>query len=84
MFTAGHGACFVYDLEITLESKKFALSKLSNAGLEPVILVNGDPHFAVAISTAKVNKEPWRYKRLPGSTDTEHDAEDSRGFERRN
>ncbi|KAG0747531.1 hypothetical protein G6F35_002498 [Rhizopus arrhizus] len=39
-----------------------ALQQLKDAGLEPVTLVDGYPTIAVAMSTKRVNLEPWRYQ----------------------
>lgn len=60
ILSAADADCSIYGLEITLENQLSALQQLKYAGLEPVTLINGDPTIAVAISTKKVNMEPWR------------------------
>ncbi|KAG0172635.1 hypothetical protein DFQ28_007651 [Apophysomyces sp. BC1034] len=81
--SAANAACSIFGLEITLENQLSALQRLNDAGLEPVTLVNGDPTIAVAMSTKRVNMEPWRFQRLPQDTihkQQEHDSNSSESF----
>ncbi|KAI7896475.1 uncharacterized protein EV154DRAFT_435046, partial [Mucor mucedo] len=61
---AEHAACLIYGFEVSTENCTLAMKLLHDAGLEPVTIVNGDPTLAVAISTTKINMEPWRFNRL--------------------
>lgn len=81
ILSAADAACSIYGLEITLENRLSALQQLKDAGLEPVTLVNGDPTIVVAMSTKKVNMEPWRYQRLPQNTKQEQQCDDSNSSE---
>lgn len=81
ILSAADAACSIYGLEITLENQLSALQQLGDAGLEPVTLVNGDPTIAVAMSTKKVNMEPWRYQRLPQNTKPGKLCDDSNSSE---
>ncbi|KAG2218997.1 hypothetical protein INT45_007659 [Circinella minor] len=81
ILSAANAACSIYGLEITSENQLSALQQLKDAGLEPVTLVNGDPTIAVAMSTKKVNMEPWRYQRLPQDTEQEQQCDDSNSSE---
>jgi hypothetical protein len=62
ILSAANAACTIYGLEIHLENQLSALQQLKDAGLEPVTLVDGYPTIAVAMSTKRVNMEPWRYQ----------------------
>ncbi|PHZ13564.1 uncharacterized protein RHIMIDRAFT_236618 [Rhizopus microsporus ATCC 52813] len=81
ILSAANAACSIYGLEIALENQLSALQQLKDVGLEPVTLVNGDPTIAVAISTKKVNMEPWRYQRLPQDTKQKQQCNDSNSSE---
>ncbi|KAI9488189.1 hypothetical protein BDB00DRAFT_964034 [Zychaea mexicana] len=63
------------------ENKDRALTWLRKTGLAPATLVNGDPLVAVAISTAKIIKEPWRFQRLPTVSTTKSAVENEEHFE---
>lgn len=77
MLSAGDAACSIYGLENTLENQLLALQQLKDIGLEPVTIVNGDPTIAIAVSTKKINMEPWRFQRLPQDTTPKQQVNDS-------
>lgn len=81
LLTAGDAACSIFDLDVTDENKHHALTRLRKTGLEPVTLVNGDFLVAVAISMAKINKKPWRFRRLPTVLATNSAVENEEHFE---
>lgn len=56
--TAGQAACSIYGLEVSFDNCTLAMRLLRDASLEPVTIVNGNPTFAVAISTNKIHMEP--------------------------
>ncbi|KAI8060211.1 hypothetical protein BC940DRAFT_312484 [Gongronella butleri] len=62
--TQQEAACFIYDMIPTESNARLALERLLAAGLEPVVDAEAKLRKPLALATAKIDKEPWCYKRL--------------------
>lgn len=68
MLTPSQAACSIYNLPVTKENEEAALKRLKESGLEPAYLTDGNPYIAFAVSTSKINNEPWMYQRYSDVT----------------
>ncbi|KAI8970012.1 hypothetical protein BDF20DRAFT_888871, partial [Mycotypha africana] len=75
--TAEQAACSIYGLEVSPDNCTLAMKLLRSASLEPVTIVSGDPAFAIAMSTKRINMEPWKFKRLVSTHQTLENTETS-------
>ncbi|KAI8060215.1 hypothetical protein BC940DRAFT_337760 [Gongronella butleri] len=62
--TQQEAACFIYDTMPTERNARLALEQLQAAGLEPVVDAEAKVPKPFALATVKIDKEPWRFKRL--------------------